>query len=970
MSLSQECGVNPNIYSIHRQLYYHIYNMKKFFRLASLAVAAALFLLPGVAKAQGENPMMAPLPVDTAVRMGHLPNGLTYYIRHNEYPKGQADFYIAQNVGSALEEDNQRGLAHFLEHMCFNGTTNFPGNQLRDWLASVGVRFGENLNAYTGVDETVYNISNVPVARESVQDSCLLILHDWANDLTLDPKEIDKERGVIHEEWRRSTQGQMRIIENVLPNLYPTTKYGHRLPIGTMEVVDNFPHQALRDYYETWYRPDQQAIIVVGDIDVDRIENKIKEMFSPIEMPANAKPRTYEPVPDHKGMLYGIGSDPEQKSLVAQLFFISDPMPRELKNTMVGFLTDYCQTMIQDMLDNRLNELSMKPDAPFAGAGVSFGEYFLTKSKDALTGFVAAKGNDIVEPLQALYRELLRAQRGGFTQSEYERARSQYLSNIEKFYNNRATRENDSYVQEYVRNFTDGEAIPGIEVEWPLLQQLSMMVNVDMINQAMAETITPDNRALLVLSPEGEGFTLPTEAAIDAALAAVDAEQIDAFVDEVKSEPLITKAPVAGKIVSTVDNKTWGTIEWTLSNGAKVIVKPTKFKEDEIRFGAQAIGGYANYPDSYANTVIFFPISLRSFGLGTYSRTDLEKYTAGKQADLYFDIAPYRTQLGGSTTPKDLPTLMELLYMSFVDLEFTSDEFDALQKAYSGFLANQEKSPEYIFGRDVAKALYASPFRQSLSSEAILGASREQTVEIVHNVTANAANYTFYFVGNVDPETLKPLVETYIASLPGDPSKTNKEATPNPAFFTKAGSGTDTFTTSMTTPQSQVLILENAKIPYSAKDAIIADIAGQILTKRLIDTVREEMGAVYSIYADGRLSRESLWTATLASQFPMKPEMKKEVLDFIHGQFKAMESDVTAEELNPIKEYLVKTYTENKEKNGSWLGSLMGFGINGVDTFNGNIDTVNSITVNDVMNFMKNVNGQDNYRVVVLDPAE
>ena len=299
----------------------------------SVLVLLACVLFPGIVRAQGQNPMLQPLPVDTAVRIGKLPNGLTYYIRHNEYPKGQADFYIAQNVGSILEEDNQRGLAHFLEHMCFNGTTNFPDNQLREWLESIGVKFGANLNAYTGVDETVYNINNVPVARESVQDSCLLILHDWANDLTLDPKEIDKERGVIHEEWRRSMQGQMRIIEKLLPIVYPTSKYGHRLPIGTMEVVDNFAPQALRDYYEKWYRPDQQAVVVVGDIDVDRIEGKIKEMFSSIEMPENAAERKYEPVPDHKGTIYAIGSDPEQKTLIGQLMFISNPLPKEMKNT-------------------------------------------------------------------------------------------------------------------------------------------------------------------------------------------------------------------------------------------------------------------------------------------------------------------------------------------------------------------------------------------------------------------------------------------------------------------------------------------------------------------------------------------------------------------------------------------------------------------------------------------------------------
>uniref|UniRef100_UPI002659F7FD M16 family metallopeptidase n=1 Tax=uncultured Muribaculum sp. TaxID=1918613 RepID=UPI002659F7FD len=310
--------------------------MRKFIQRL-VCVACMAVAMPSFVSAQQQMP---PIPVDDQVRIGKLDNGLTYYIRHNEYPKGQADFYIAQKVGSILEEDNQRGLAHFLEHMCFNGTKNFPGNEIVSWLESVGVKFGQNLNARTDVDETIYNISKVPTARESVQDSCLLILHDWADGLLLEDAEIDKERGVIHEEWRQSNVGQMRILERVLPDLYPTTKYGHRLPIGTMEVVDNFPPKALRDYYEAWYRPDQQAVIVVGDIDVDRIENKIKEMFSSIEMPADAKPRTYEPVPDHKGTLYGIGSDPEQESLMGEIMFLSDPLPKEQKNSMMGYINN------------------------------------------------------------------------------------------------------------------------------------------------------------------------------------------------------------------------------------------------------------------------------------------------------------------------------------------------------------------------------------------------------------------------------------------------------------------------------------------------------------------------------------------------------------------------------------------------------------------------------------------------------
>ena len=323
--------------------------MKHLLKTALIALTVLLAAGQSAMAQGGNNPMTQPLPVDKDVRIGKLPNGLTYYIRHNEYPKGQADFYIAQKVGSALEEENQRGLAHFLEHMCFNGTTNFPDNQLREWLESIGVKFGANLNAYTAVDQTVYNISNVPIARESVQDSCLLILHDWANDLTLDPKEIDKERGVIHEEWRRAMQGQMRIFERILPDLFPTTKYGRRLPIGIMDVVDHFEPQALRDYYETWYRPDQQAVIVVGDIDVDRIEGKIKEMFTSIEMPADAKPRTYEPVPDHKGTLYGIGSDPEQKHLMGQLMILHDIFPLELRNTPAYFANSYILGMISEI---------------------------------------------------------------------------------------------------------------------------------------------------------------------------------------------------------------------------------------------------------------------------------------------------------------------------------------------------------------------------------------------------------------------------------------------------------------------------------------------------------------------------------------------------------------------------------------------------------------------------------------------
>lgn len=945
--------------------------MKKFFKsIALCCLMAVSLIMPQSLMAQV--PQLPQLPVDPEVKVGTLPNGLTYYIRHNEYPKGQADFYIAQNVGSILEEDNQRGLAHFLEHMCFNGTTNFPGSSLRDWLESIGVKFGYNLNAYTSIDETVYNISNVPVARESVQDSCLLILHDWANDLTLAGEEIDKERGVIHEEWRRSNQGQMRILEGILPELFPTTKYGHRLPIGTMEVVDNFPHQALRDYYEKWYRPDQQAVIVVGDIDPARIEAKIKEMFSSIEMPANPAPRTYEQVPDHKGTLYGIGQDTEMQNLIGQMYFLTDPMPGEMKNTPAYLMQEYVCEILAEMLNTRLEDLAAKPDAPFAYAHADYEEYIVAKTKEGLCLVTIAKDKDIVEPLKAVYREALRAQRGGFTPGEYDRARAQWLSEKEKEYNNRATRENETYVKSYVKNFTDKEPIAPIETVYEFYQQTLPMIQVQMINQIFSQLVTADNRAVMVLSPEGEGYNLPTKDQLEAAFAAVDAEEIAPFVDEMKSEPLIPTAPVAGSIVSETHNAQWDATEWTLSNGAKVLVKPTNFKEGEIKVGAYAHGGFANYPAEYANSIISLPVFLSQPGLGTYTYNDVVKYTAGKQCEVEYEIQDYSREISGTTTPKDLPTLMELIYMGFKDMQFTADEFEALRNMYAGALANQESNPDYQFGKYVAQDLYASPFKQALSATAIAGASREQILQMTHEATANAADWTFYFVGNVDPAVLKPLVETYIASLPSDPAKAVKGVESyDPAFFLKTGDGVDTYTTAMTTPQTYVMIVETANVPYTIKNRQIASIAGQILTNRLLKSVREDMGAVYSIGAHGQLARDGANPAMLLTQFPMKPEMKAEVLDLIKAEFKAMEGNITAAELNPAKEYMVKNYTEKRDHdNEAWVNAMTGWTINGVDTFNGDVDAVNSVTVEDVQDYMKALNAAGNYRVVVLDPKQ
>lgn len=936
--------------------------------LASLLIAA---LLPAVAAKAQEMPQ---LPVDKEVRIGKLPNGLTYYIRHNEYPKGQADFYIAQKVGSMQEEDNQAGLAHFLEHMCFNGTTHFPGKDLINYLESVGVKFGYNLNARTGFDYTIYNINNVPVARTGVQDSCLLILHDWANDLLLLPEEIDAERAVIHEEWRQSNVGQMRILEKLLPVIYQDEKYGHRLPIGTMEVVDNFPYQALRDYYETWYRPDLQGIIVVGDIDPDRIEAKIMEMFSDIEMPADPKERIYYPVSDNKGTIYAIGHDKEQQNSLLQLMIKTDAFPKELRNTPAFYAQKYVEAMITDMLNTRLADIAAKPDAPFAAAQVSMGEFFISQTKDALDVFAMPKDADHPKALAAAYRELLRAIRGGFTVSEYDRARSEYLSRMEKAFNNRKQCESSRYVSEYVDNFIKGDPIPGIEAEWPMVQMIAQNVQVAQINQAMSMVQTSDNRVLLALLPDNAEGKYPTEQEFADALAAVDGETIEPFVDEVKAEPLIPEMPKPGTIVKTVDNPQWGTIEWTLSNGAKVVVKKTNFKDDEILFSAVANGGHApKFGDSYAPSLLFMGDALQQHGLGTYSNMDLQKYLAGKQAGVSVRWSAFSRTLSGNTTPKDLPTLMELIYMNFKDINFTEDEFAALQKTSASAIRNQEANPAFQFNVNAVKTLYGgrSPRAAVMTVSDVEKADRAQIIEISHAMTANAADFTFTFVGNVDVEKLRPLVEQYIASLPGDPATAVKKVKEyDPALLFLEGSRADNYTVKMETPQTYVAVTEVATLPDNSRNAQLTSVASQILSRRLNDIVREKEGAVYSIGAYGSMDLGTPQNVVIQSAFPMKPELKDKVLGIIREQFDLLATDIKPEELARVQEYMVKNFTEGKEKNGNWLGALNTWHRTGIDTFNDNIATINSITVDDVKAFARQMLDKGSYIVVTLDPAE
>lgn len=936
--------------------------MRRIMRLAFVAIAG-FACMPAVVRAQ----QMPPVPVDKEVRIGKLDNGLTYYIRHNEYPKNQVDFYIAQKVGSILEEDDQRGLAHFLEHMCFNGTKNFPGNSMVKWLESVGVKFGYNLNAYTSIDETVYRISSVPTERIGVQDSCLMILSDWADGLLLNGKDIDEERAVIHEEWRSQLPPNMRILEKLLPELYPDSRYGHRLPIGTMEVVDHFPHQALRDYYEKWYRPDLQGIVVVGDIDVDRIEGKIKELFSKIEKPVNPAERVYYPVADNEKPIVAFGSDKEQDKYVAQIMFKYDALPDSLKGTMADVTTAYLLDMAQMMLQIRLNELGQKADAPFAAASAFYGEFIMAKTKQAFQFAMLPKGNSFDEGLKAVYREALRAKRGGFTATEYARCRTEYLSQLEKAYNNRNQQENKTLAESYVRNFIDKKPIPGIETEYQMMSMIVNQIPVEAVNQVFSQIVSDKNLVVLGMMPAREGESCPKDEDILALLSQVEAENIAPYVDNVKDEPLVSELPAAGKVVKENMLSDFGAKEWILSNGAKVILKKTDFKADEISMMAVAKGGTSVYGNDKAADLMFMPAVLEQHGLGSFTNSELTKLMAGKQVSLKVSLDDYVRRLSGNTTPKDLKTYMEMIYMTFTGLTVTPDEFIAMQNLYKGVIQNQAQNPNFVFQKKVQEFLYSSPNKQVFGVSDIEKANREDILSIIREQLANAAEFTFVFSGNFDEAELKALVEQYIASLPSVKGK-KQELKHSPAVEIKSGNEEKEFSLKMEVPQGSAAVIISGKMPYSFKNRLMASMSAQIISARLLSEVREKEGAVYSIYTQGSQDRLSEVSVVYQTIFQVKPEKKDRALEIIRSEFENLAKETPVEELDKVKEFMVKQITGDEQTNSYWCSMMAGNELLPSEVCVKAEQVIQSITPKEISGYVNEVMKQNNYRVLVMMP--
>ena len=668
-----------------------------------------LFVL--VAMVMGASAQQMPnVPLDPSVKVGVLPNGLTYYIRHNEWPEKRCDFYIAQKVGSIQEEDNQCGLAHFLEHMCFNGTTHFPGDALKQYLERIGVKFGENLNAYTSFDETVYNINNVNVETAGAVDSCLLILHDWSHDLLLEDKEIDKERGVINEEWRMRRSAMMRMQEAAFKDLFVGSRYADRMPIGTMDIVMNFPYEDLRAYYRRWYRPDLQGLVVVGDVDPAQIEQKIKDMFADIApAPADAAKREVIPVPDNDDPLLSIQKDKEQTVAYAMMMFKHEATPREFKDKVPYLMVRWLMSSVSGMFAERLRELSQKPDCPFIQASIGFDEYLVAKSKECVNASIVMKEGQYLQAIAAVYRELLRAKRGGFTEAEFARYKQEYLSRVDAQYEARNKVQNTGYVNQYVRHFLDNEPAPGIEWVHQNMKQIVPMLPLEAVNKLLSDMISDKNRALALFMPEKEGLQYPTKEEILKTLADVDAENIEVFKEDVNTDPLVPELTSKVKVKSIKDDF-YGAKLITLSNGIKVHVLQTDYAPNQISMRATSWGGNSLYSnDEYLNAGSADMVSLG--GWGSFSATQLTKKLSGIQASAAPSVSDRTEGLSGNCVKKDFETMLQLAYLCFTSPRRDNEVFQSTMARYRDALKNQDLNPQTALQDSLISVLYNNNVR-------------------------------------------------------------------------------------------------------------------------------------------------------------------------------------------------------------------------------------------------------------------
>lgn len=909
-----------------------------------------------------------PLPLNPAVKHGTLANGLNYYILHNEEPKERVNFYIAQKVGSTLESPEQLGLAHFLEHMAFNGTKNFPGKSMLNYLQAKGIRFGADINAYTSFDETVYNIDNVPSTDKALVDSVLLVLHDWSGSILLEEDEINAERGVIEEEWRSRNSARQRMFEAVLPQIYKEYQY-QQMPIGKMEIVRNFPPQAIRDYYHKWYRPDQQGIIIVGDINVDEMEKKVIDLFSKIPMPENAAERTYPSVSDNEDPIYFYFNDKELQFPMVNISFKSEKIPFELRNTFEAYVqTQVVEVLLSAMINNRLNDYAKNPECKYVQAGVSFGDFYISKTKSAFDIVVIPKGN-VKDAINDAVGIVARACKTGFMESELVRARDEMLSQYEKLFNERNNTKTETLARELCRHFIDNESAPGIEKEYELMKMMLPALPVQAFNEEAKQLLSANNEVIVVSEPLHDGVVALTKDEIVGQLRDILNAEYEAYVDEVITDPLIENLPAPAKIKSAKPGS-FGTTVFNLSNGARVIVKPTDFKQDEIIMTAFKNGGKRAYSASDAANVLLAGDAVEVSKLGKFDQVKLGKYLAGKSVSLGYNIGNTINSLEGKSTVKDLPTFMEVLYATFTELNPDEAAYNAYIDQIKTIIKNNDKNPTSVFQRAVSKANYGdNPMFQQPSVELLESGNYAKELEIVKKSLSNAADYTFIFTGNIDIEAFKPLLEQYIATLP---STGKKSAAPKQLSSIDLAKGivNDSFKQPMQVPSTMVLTnISGNNVDYNIGNYIKIDLIGDILSNIFTETLREEEGGTYSPYAYGTFNPFT-GTWQIIYVFQTNDKMQDKLIARANEELlKLLSKGADESNFNKVKEAALKQYEINVRTNAYWKNNLQRLEL-GYDDITNHKAAIENLTLGEFNKFMSSLYDGKNHIQVVMQGVE
>jgi len=904
------------------------------------------------------------IPVDTNIKIGKLDNGLTYYIRHNELPEKRVEMRLVINAGSLQETKNQLGLAHFVEHMCFNGTKNFEKNELVNFLEKMGIKFGADLNAYTSFGETVYKLY-IPTDKEGLLDTAFMVFEDWASNVSFEGEEIDKERGVIVEEWRLGLGANERMMQKYIPVILKNSRYAERLPIGKMDIVKNCPYDSLIQFYKDWYRPDLIAVIVVGDINIEDTENKIKQHFAHLKNPENERERIEYPIPDNEDPLISIVTDKEATYSLVQ-FFIKHQKYEEKQ------VSDYRMLLLQrlynQMLNTRFAEIMQNPDAPFLYANSSYSG-FLGRSKDAYFSFAVAKENEIINSLSKLLEENEKVKQFGFTVSELEREKKELLTFYKKALKEKDKTESKLYAEEYKRNFLEQEPIPGIENEYYMTFQFVPDIQVEEINQLAKKWIIDDNWAILITAPENDKIEIPGNDEVLAVIKESKEKEISAYIDAATDKPLIEKQPKGLKITSITKNDKFDYTEVTFKNGARVILKPNFYKNDQILFVGSSPGGHSIYTDEDFISADFTSDVMNNSGLGNFDIISLQKKLAGNTAGISSYISEINEGVKGSCSPKDLETLLQLNYLQFTGIRIDTNAY----KSFISRLENQVKfldaDPNYAFYDTLVKVTscnhpraYAAPNQEQINQ-----ISFDKIVEIQKDRFADASDFFFVMVGNFSIDTVLPLLKKYIGGLP---SVMRKETWKNvdPDFpegiiKVKIQKGME--------PKSKVAIVMNEAVEYSYDNAFRLSVLADILAIKLRESMREDQGGVYGVRVSENIQKYPVNEYSVSISFACSPENVDSLVNTVFIEMaKIQENGPEGTDINKVKETLIRSREVNIKTNSYWLNSLENYYFNGVPIleFNEYKSKVNSLSIDEIKKAANTYFTLDHYVEVVLNP--